>query len=186
MVVIAFIWGYLLIFALVGYGVHHRISSNDNETDSFFTPAPYWCWISGHFNAERIAGEYFWLWLAAFASIALYSLLFLRVRGNITVDPQDWRQVRFKWHRWRSDDAEGEEDDNGNGYFAGSGRGARGGEAGRTAAKEALSMVWYPVTYTALVLPLSIVRWSTFRPPSKYPNSSFLLSIFFLMYLLGY
>ncbi|KAG9044410.1 hypothetical protein FS842_001485, partial [Serendipita sp. 407] len=77
-VVIAFIWLYVIIFAAVGYGLHHTPANNAADVDAFFTPTPYWCWISGHFNAERIAGEYFWLWLAAFASIALYLLLFFR------------------------------------------------------------------------------------------------------------
>ena len=27
-------------------------------------------------------------------------------------------------------------------------------------------MIWYPICYTILVLPLSIVRWRTFRPPT--------------------
>ncbi|PVF93527.1 hypothetical protein CPB86DRAFT_674884, partial [Serendipita vermifera] len=140
-VVIAFIWVYVVLFGIVGFARHHRPANDNTTIDNFFTPTPYWCWISGHFNDERIAGEYFWLWFAAFLSILLYTLLYFRVRGNITVDPLDWRRVRFH-----------------------SGRGGRGGEAGKDAAKEALSMIWYPVTYTILVLPLSIVRWSTFRP----------------------
>jgi hypothetical protein len=161
-VVIAFIWFYTILFGCIGYARHHRPTNSNDTIDSFFTPTPYWCWISGHFGPERIAGEYFWLWFAAFSSIALYTLLFFRVRGNITVDPLDWRRVRFQWKRWNANSSEAEP---GNAYFASSGRGARGGEAGKDAAKEALSMIWYPVTYTILVLPLSIVRWFTFSRP---------------------
>lgn len=161
--VITAIWLYVCIFAAVGYGKHHSPSSDPQTADIFFTPTPYWCWISGKFDAERIAGEYFWLWFAAFVNIILYTLLFFRVRGNITVDPLNWRRVRFKWHRYGGQGRTA----GGEGYFDSVARGARGGEAGKDAAKEALSMIWYPVTYTILVLPLSIVRWSTFRPPGR-------------------
>ncbi|KIM24225.1 hypothetical protein M408DRAFT_242992 [Serendipita vermifera MAFF 305830] len=161
-VVIAFIWLYVSIYAIAGYAAHHGDANNLTDLDAFYTPTPYWCWISGEFDAERITAEYLWLWIAAFASIILYTFLFFRVRGNITVDPQNWRRIRFKLHRWTASDGT-DTAGVGNAYFDGAGRGARGGEAGKTAAREAMSMVWYPVTYTILVLPLSIVRWSTFR-----------------------
>ena len=165
-VAICFIWLYVVLYSLIGFATHHV-----DPIDAFYTPTPYWCWISNDFNPERVTAEYLWLWIAAFTSIILYTFLFFRVRGNITVDPLDWRRVRFKWRRWNTGNGDGD------GYFDGSGRGARGGEAGRRAAREALSMIWYPVTYTALVLPLSIVRWSTFRPIGQAePNVPFALT----------
>jgi hypothetical protein len=163
---ISFIWTYVSVYAIVGYATHHRTS--EGAVDSFYTPTPYWCWISSNFNAERITSEYLWLWFAAFSSIILYTFLFFRVRGNITVDPLDWRRVRFQLRRRQTGDGGGD------GYFASLGRGARGGDAGKIAAKEAMSMIWYPVTYTALVLPISIVRWSTFR--QEEPNVPFALT----------
>ena len=174
---ISFIWLYVSIYAIAGYAAHHR--ENGPTPDAFYTPTPYWCWISNDFNAERITAEYLWLWFAAFSSIILYTFLFFRVRGNITVDPHDWRRVRFKWKRWQAGD-----DGGGDGYFDGPGRGARGGEAGKTAAREAMSMIWYPLTYTVLVLPLSIVRWSTFRPIGQaephvpFPLTSVVVTVF--------
>lgn len=153
-VVIAFIWIYVTIFAIVGYAVHH--SSNSTTPDSFFTPTPYWCWISSAFLAERIMGEYLWLWLAAFTSIILYSLLFFRLRGNIWVDPMDWRKFHWKWRVYR------QSDDYGNESLSGA------PDPGRVAAKESMAMIWYPISYTILVLPLSIVRWSTFRPMGMF------------------
>ena len=111
----------------------------------FQSPTPYWCWIGGAFDAERIAGEYFWLWTAALSSIFFYTLLFFRLRGNIQVDPQDWKRIRVRLHPSSHVlDAP----------FTGT-------------CREAMAMIWYPICYTILVLPLSIVRWRTFRAPGQ-------------------
>ena len=116
----------------------------------FQSPTPYWCWIGGGFDAERIVGEYFWLWTAALSSIFFYTLLFFRLRGNIQVDPQDWKRIRIRLHpRSRVPDDPFH-------------------DAPFTAAcREAMTMIWYPICYTILVLPLSIVRWRTFRSPTQ-------------------
>jgi len=38
-------------------------------------------------------------------------------------------------------------------------------------------MIWYPICYTILVLPLSIVRWRTFRPPGQQqPETPFVVT----------
>jgi hypothetical protein len=121
---------------------------------SFQSPTPYWCWIGSGFDAERIAGEYFWLWTAALSSIFFYTLLFFRLRGNIQVDPQDWKHIRIRLRPHL--------------------RVPQGApsflDAPFTAAcSEAMTMIWYPISYTILVLPLSIVRWRTFRAPGQQP-----------------
>ena len=56
----------------------------------FQAPVPYWCWISGG-DLERIMGEYLWLGIGVLVSVVLYTLLFFRLRGNIQVDPQNWK-----------------------------------------------------------------------------------------------
>ena len=35
------------------------------------------------------------------------------------------------------------------------------------AAREAMAMIWYPIGYTIVVLPMSIVRWVGFRHPAN-------------------
>jgi len=40
------------------------------------------CWITKDFSKQRIALEYFWLWLAAFGNIIIYASLFLVVKGD--------------------------------------------------------------------------------------------------------
>ena len=112
----------------------------------FQSPTPYWCWIGGGFDVERIVGEYLWLWTAALSSIFFYTLLFFRLRGNIQVDPQDWKRIRIRLHP-RSRVAD---DPFLDAPFT-------------TACREAMTMIWYPICYTILVLPLSVVRWRIFR-----------------------
>ena len=112
---------------------------------SFQRPSPYWCWIGGG-DAERIMGEYLWLWMAALLSIFLYKLLFFRLRGNIQVDPLDWRRIHIRLHP--------------DSHFQPT-----------AASREAMAVIWYPICYTILVLPLSIARWTTFhgKSASKMP-----------------
>ncbi|EIN11964.1 hypothetical protein PUNSTDRAFT_125070 [Punctularia strigosozonata HHB-11173 SS5] len=66
---------------------------------NFEAPTPNWCWIGPRYNSERVAGEYFWLWLALGVSIALYIPLWLWKRGNITIDDHKWWS--FELHRQR-------------------------------------------------------------------------------------
>lgn len=79
-------------------------------------------------------GEYFWLWITAVLSIFLYTLLFFRLRGNIQVDLQNWKRIRVRLHPDLL-------------------------MKPTAASREAMAVIWYPICYTILVLPLSIVRW---------------------------
>ncbi len=167
-IVIPLIWIYLTLFVVIGYSAHR----GDNPADPrvffvrpllstnlhsfslvspFQRPTPYWCWIGGGFDVERIVGEYLWLWTALLSSIFFYTLLFFRLRGNIHVDPQNWKRIRVRLKpssHFPSDTPP----------FL---------DAPSAAAyREAMTMIWYPICYTILVLPLSIVRWRTFRTPA--------------------
>jgi len=106
---------------------------------SFQSPVPYWCWISAG-DVEQIFGEYFWLWIAMASSATLYTLLFFRLRGNIQVDPQNWKRIRVKLHP--------------DSHMQPS-----------AASREAMAMIWYPICYTILVIPLSFMRWVALRHP---------------------
>lgn len=66
-------------------------STSPNKNPTYLSR--FWCWIGSKYEAERIAGEYFWLWACALISIVLYLILFFRLRGNIDVDPDDWKRV---------------------------------------------------------------------------------------------
>jgi len=119
----------------------HSISPPCLLSPCFQSPSPYWCWISGG-DAERLVGEYAWLWVAACSSIFLYTVLFFRLRGNIQVDPRDWKRIHVRLHPDTPFQP-------------------------TAATREAMAVIWYPICYTFLVLPLSIVRWMTFHPSGK-------------------
>lgn len=91
-VVITFIWTFILLFVVLGYAVHKSQYSKP-DGNPYFAPTPFWCWISSKYMIERIFGEYFWLWSSAVLNIILYPFLFFTLRGNIDVDPGNWRRV---------------------------------------------------------------------------------------------
>ncbi|THH15654.1 hypothetical protein EW146_g4859 [Bondarzewia mesenterica] len=129
-IVVGFIWLYVILFVGLGVGLHK------SKDDMYDTPTPYWCWIGGQFKAERIAGEYFWLWLALFTSVIVYVPLYFWSQGRLTVDPSCW--WRFRWHRPVDlQDSDGRK-------------------------RRAMAMLAYPLIYSVLVLPLTIVRWINF------------------------
>ncbi|CUA76072.1 hypothetical protein RSOLAG22IIIB_02079 [Rhizoctonia solani] len=165
---IAFIWIYLSLCVSVGFAINEkkiRATSADVALEEFYAPTPFYCWIGQGYLVERIVFEYFWIWTAALSSIILYSILFLRMRGYISVDPREWTHIRFHWRRTSSSDMS----------FVNGPNGARlqamATPSGRLVikqeTKDALKMLYYPAAYTALTLPLSIARWSTFNP--SYP-----------------
>jgi len=104
-----------------------------NGRHDYEIPTPYWCWIGENFLVQRILGEYIWFWLTLLVSIVAYIPLCLYVRGNITVNTDVW--WRFRVHR------------------------AHNRGVVRT---RALDLIAYPLVYSVLVLPLSVVRWLRF------------------------
>ncbi|EIN11599.1 hypothetical protein PUNSTDRAFT_118927 [Punctularia strigosozonata HHB-11173 SS5] len=123
--VMGIICTYLLLYSLIG-AFHAKL---------YEAPSPYWCWIAGkqnHYLADKIMGEYLWLWLTLVLSVVLYTLLWLLLRGN--VDPEEGRPWKVTWQRRPSDHVE----------------------------KNNLGILAYPVVYSAIILPLSVVRWITF------------------------
>ncbi|TDL15996.1 hypothetical protein BD410DRAFT_902282 [Rickenella mellea] len=138
--VIAFIWTLMFVVVFCPWAVHR------NDGHHYYAPTPYWCWISQRYLAERIAGEYSWLWFAAFISLIAYVLLFLRLRGNIVVDPERWQNVTFRWYPYPSEEPYRD----------------RRSDASSLAQKEARKMLWYPLCYIVVILPQSAVRWRQF------------------------
>ncbi|KAH9978636.1 hypothetical protein BGW80DRAFT_1455405 [Lactifluus volemus] len=96
-------------------------------------PTPFWCWISSAFEGERLAGEYIWLWITLFASVIMYIPLYFWAEGRLSVDRQRW----YKFHLNNPDD-----------------------RVGYTKRRAALGMLFYPLAYSLMVLPLSVARWS--------------------------
>jgi len=103
-----------------------------------------WCWITDEYQGSKLGLEYFWLFFSAFSSFILYTLVFLRLRGNIVFSngAMHFRCVApFR---------------------------ARNGPVGRESVEShvhsvARQMLWYPVAYTILILPIAICRWRIFN-----------------------
>ncbi|KAH9048332.1 hypothetical protein EDB84DRAFT_263787 [Lactarius hengduanensis] len=104
---------------------------------NFVTPSPYWCWISPEYKLERLAGEYIWMWIALFVSVVMYLPLYFWTKGRLSVNPE-------KWYKFRLGKSDGE-------YCEYPQRQA------------ALGMLFYPLAYSLMVLPLTIARWSLFN-----------------------
>jgi hypothetical protein len=111
------------------------MGSLHHEPNSMLRPVPYWCWIGKKYVVHRLWAGYIWLWVALVISILLYVPLFFWGRGNITVGDKLWS---FRIHRAENVDDHG---------------GSR---------RRSLSMIAYPLVYSCLVIPLSVVRWIGF------------------------
>ncbi|KAG8958978.1 hypothetical protein FRC03_008564 [Tulasnella sp. 419] len=102
-----------------------------------------WCWITDAYPGARIGLEYFWMFFSAFGSFVLYILVFLRLRGNIVGKGM---KIRFcfsdrpeSWASFKSRDS-----------------------VESTVTSVAKQMLWYPVAYTFVLLPIAICRWTEF------------------------
>ncbi|TRM70280.1 hypothetical protein BD626DRAFT_423053 [Schizophyllum amplum] len=137
--IVAGIWIFTITMTAAGNGLH------DGTDDPYIVPTPYWCWIGEKYFGFRLAGEYIWFWITLCASILLYIPLYFWSRGNITIDDKCW--WRFSFHRIHN-----------NPHADPTG--------GR---RQALIMISYPLVYSILVLPLSVVRWIGFLDNDPQP-----------------
>jgi len=119
---------------------------------NYETPTPYWCWISPRYPGERLAGEYIWLWTALFASAILYIPLYFWAEGFWSVDNEN------KFH-WLGPDQ----------------------RVGYIQRRASLGMLLYPLSYSLIILPLTVARWLQFghhHVPSAV--TFFAISMFYL------
>ncbi|KAF8521444.1 hypothetical protein BU17DRAFT_64935 [Hysterangium stoloniferum] len=89
-VVVGMVWFYIILFIGISVGIHSK------PDDLFYSPSPYWCFISSQFTLERVVGEYAWLWLTALVSLLLYVLLFFFLRGNLVYNEKSWKKLEFR------------------------------------------------------------------------------------------
>ena len=142
------------------------------------------CWISTRHLGAQLAGEYLWMWIAAFISLILYFPLYFCLVGYIEVDVERWWSIRL----------------------------STTAEVRKPPAKKAYLMLLfvffvfsyfpfsishhfhlplqnkkrtfltftspyrYPVSYVILVLPDSICRWMEFRNQLQIPSAAILFS----------
>ncbi|TFY71616.1 hypothetical protein EVG20_g1395 [Dentipellis fragilis] len=113
---------------------------NTPKHGPFYGIAGEWCWITGNYNTQRVVLDYMIMFLAALFSFILYTLVFLRLRGIILVD--GWR-ISFRFKR-RVPSWSGSEKGRQDQYMATLGK----------------QMLLYPVAYTIIILPITVVRFT--------------------------
>ena len=119
-------------------GPHHGISTSG-----------YWCWISSQYKLELYVTDYLLMTTSAAFSLLLYLLVFFRLRGNISVSgfkPSFHRRPNVRIGR-TSDGA----------LVA---TGDRRVESPLD--KVAKHMLWYPIVYIFIVIPMVAARYPAF------------------------
>ncbi|KAG8882234.1 hypothetical protein FRB98_003860 [Tulasnella sp. 332] len=96
-VVVAAIWLFLGSFVGLSYFT---------ASTAFYTPTPFWCWVSDHYDDSRLFAEYLWMWSAAIINIVLYIPLYFCVRGNIKVNPVN-KKITLRFGKERLQEASG-------------------------------------------------------------------------------
>lgn len=131
----------LVVFAIWLFIIlENTIAWRVNRQEVYIGNTDYWCWITAAYPKERIAFEYLWMWSAAFINLLLYIPLFFSLRGNLVV-----QGMRFRWRSVSHPEAwPVPRDPHGS-------------------ASIARQMLWYPIAYVAVVLPIAIVRWLAFN-----------------------
>ena len=137
------VWAFLGFIVILGPAV-----VESRPRGPFYGIAGYWCWITPGYPVERYALEYLWMFASAGLSFVLYFLVFLRLRGNASV--LGWH-IRF--HRVQNGPGQ---DYTNNGLF-------HDGRRDPHLMQVARQMLWYPVAYTILVLPIAAARFSSFN-----------------------
>lgn len=131
------VWSGIIAVVLAG-----PAALNTTKHGPFFGISGYWCWIAENYPTERITLDYLVMFFSALSSFVLYSLVFLKLRGNIVVNGWNVRFQRISTARsstWR-------------------GRQLSNSQT-LTIARQ---MLLYPIAYTILILPIAAARFSAF------------------------
>jgi len=140
-------WAFLLLELCIEHFVYA-----DPENGPYYgiTTSGYWCWISPKYLIERYTTDYLFMTTSAAFCFILYSLVFFRLRGNISI-----QGYKIFFHRRSSIRIRRTSD--GASIFTDD---PRVPSYLDTIAKH---MLWYPIVYTFLILPVAASRLSTFH-----------------------
>ncbi|WEW56776.1 hypothetical protein PRK78_002229 [Emydomyces testavorans] len=72
------LWAFCLLLVVIPTAMHGRKT---------FSPSGAWCWIDEDYEVARFWGHYFWIFIAEFGSIAIYSILFFYLRRQVSASP---------------------------------------------------------------------------------------------------
>ncbi|KAJ4002428.1 hypothetical protein F5050DRAFT_17484 [Lentinula boryana] len=151
--VLILIW--IFIALIVG------LSVSTHKGQDYYGNTEYWCWITSRYGFQRIALEYFWLWLAAFINLVCYGIMALVVKGVVVVDG-----TRFRFIGWKGSSQ------NGVGSFSKVDK-LTGADAIQSNAI-AMRMLFYPLIYILAVTPITVVRFMAFSGSDvPFPATAF-------------
>jgi hypothetical protein len=128
--------------------------------------AGYWCWISPQYKIEQYATDYLFMMASATFCLILYSLVFFRLRGNISVSG-------YTVYFHPRPNARTGETSNGELVVTGDQR------VKSHLDRVAKHMLWYPIVYIVIVIPMLIARYSAFSGLRDYPEVTFIFASVF-------
>ncbi|KAG8726784.1 hypothetical protein FRC12_023088 [Ceratobasidium sp. 428] len=152
--IVAAVWIYVLAF---NFGAYASVNAQgDEDPANLFAPTPFWCWFGPAHKGKGYA-EYIWLWIAGVGNIVVYVPLFLLLRGHIVLGSEgllsaEWHSTPLPPRSERTGDSASD-------------LSIATGEDSEAAREDCWKMLYYPLAYTILVLPLSVVRWMAFANP---------------------
>ncbi|THU87168.1 hypothetical protein K435DRAFT_842632, partial [Dendrothele bispora CBS 962.96] len=131
-------WVFVITVVLIG-----PAAFESSEKGPYFGISGSWCWITEDYPKEQIFLEYFLEFLSAGISIILFTAVILRVRGNLVRSDGRWR-LRFvpREESWQLSFERDLIDS--------------------SMLKVVQNMIWFPVAYTIILIPITITRLSGF------------------------
>ncbi|KAJ7723420.1 hypothetical protein B0H16DRAFT_341916 [Mycena metata] len=136
--VVAFGWSF--VFSMVFLG---PVAIENPKLGPFFGISGEWCWITSQYKLEQIFMQYLFEFTSVIFSTFLYTATLLRARGNLIKVDGRW-VLRFlsAGDSWQLDFGRDFTD--------------------AASLRLIKHMIWYPVAYAALIMPIALVRISEF------------------------
>lgn len=152
-ITLAGVWLFVVLLVLLG-----PLASAKAERGPFWGITGSWCWIEETYPIERHLLQYDYMFISAFGSLILYSLVILRLRGNILV--VGWR---FFFRRCSTSKPDMDSPPE---YQAGVDSNSllfcNPGQPSPQVLRVARHMMLYPLAYTILVTPVATTRFMSF------------------------
>ncbi|KAI6155197.1 hypothetical protein BKA82DRAFT_118540 [Pisolithus tinctorius] len=128
----------LLILAIIWLVILILVVVPNVAQHNVYGPTGHWCWINSSIM-EQIGLDYIWMWLAAVLNIISYVFLVLVIKRFLV--PVDGR---FRWSRQQEE------------------RIMPYGTETSAESLRAVQMIFYPLVYIILLLPISVARFYQF------------------------
>lgn len=151
-------WTFIVLVVSIG-----PLAIQKKALGPYFGPSGFWCWITEQYPAEQTFLEYMLEWVSAFFSFALYVTVLLRVRGNLIQDTAGKWSLRWipRSESWQLAFVRDYLDS--------------------CTVKLAAIIVWYPVTYTVLIVPISIARFASYAGARVPHGFTFMADLIFAL-----